>query len=184
MSKNLDKLEVPLKSQMVSLNRVRVAFKHHGSLPAPLTARDHSLDTEDFLRKSMEAFFHVKFDDLSIADLLTDNKIRKFIKDGEKYFARGNYRECISECSKANSSILNSFKWAFWGGRTTPSINISTGNKLIDDKIKKFAEHFNELRYKDLDFTVITALQIKIADYRRFLNLIPYVSSTAIGSGM
>jgi hypothetical protein len=179
--KNLTKLEVPLKPQMEHLNLDRVDFKHRASLPALLTARDHFLNTEEFLRRTMEAFFNIKFDDLSMADLLSNNEVREIIKDGEKYFAQKDYTKCIGECSKASVSILGSFKWAFWGGRSTNSPNISTRNKSIDGHIKKFFEYFNEVRYKDLDFTVIAALQIKIADYRRFLSLAPQVSRTVSG---
>lgn len=176
---NIKKIDPPSRPQMEQLNRDRVDFKHYGSLPAPLTARNHAFNAESFLRESMEVFFGVKFDELSRADFVSDNTIRMFIKEAEKYFNQGKYGECIVECAKAVRITEASLKPISPGRTFIRSLNIDrTGDRQLDRNLNRIVEYFDEADSRNVEFLLIVALQIKIADYKKFYSIVPGVVET------
>jgi hypothetical protein len=178
--KNKDKKDLPLRLQMEQLNRDRVDFKHYGNLPAAVTARDHALNTEEFLRKSMDIFLGVDFDILSKADLIVDSRAKELIKNAEKYYRESDYRECIAECAKADKVVTFSIHEAFFKGRPAPQLRLTTtGNKIIDKNFHQLAQYFRQLNSTDVTFAVVVALQIRMADYVRFYRIIPVVLGPA-----
>lgn len=122
---NPEKKDVPFKSNMISLNKEQVSFKHYGNLTSKVNAITFSDYTEEFLRECMRRFLSKDFDDVSLADLIEDLKIRELVKQAEQYLDEGNLKDCIVECAKADNLISDKMLLV------VPSVDRNLGSNLF-----------------------------------------------------
>lgn len=71
------------KAMVLELNRARVSFKHSGLCPASSDIPKFIENTGFFLRKNSEEFLEINFDEISLADTVSNSELRKLIKDAE-----------------------------------------------------------------------------------------------------
>jgi hypothetical protein len=180
--KNLDQVELPLKAKMIEMNKARVNFKHYGILPDPSEAVKFLGYMEEFLRASMELFFDIKFDDVSLADLINNLHIKEKIKKAEQYLTEGNTLESVKECAEVENLISEPLYNIF------PQVdrNLSRASLLFDREkatearnvFQYISEYLNALR----TLGIASMLNITLPDYLRFRVIIPNVSKTQSGS--
>jgi len=135
-----------------------------------MTARSHYLNSEDFLRLSMEKFFEVKFDDVTRVDLLREGDIKTLIKDAENFHSQGEYKKCIERCAEAAKLALDSLKNKSFRRRFPSSVSFErTGDRTIDSNFNKVSKLLEIGIRHEREFAVVAALQLKIDDYERFM---------------
>jgi hypothetical protein len=97
--------KLPYRTEMMTLNAARVAYKHHGALPAAEEAERLSVDAHRFLVEVSKSFFDAEFDHVSEADLLTNEKCREFIRSAEDQLAKAELYEALKRCSDAMDEV-------------------------------------------------------------------------------
>ncbi|HCW89256.1 MAG TPA: hypothetical protein DHU56_04255 [Marinobacter sp.] len=90
---------VPQKAKMLELNKARVGFKHYGNLPASSEAEKFRLYAHDFLVLACQRYLDVSFDDVSLASLIGDGKIRGHVQASQEALARDEIEDAVTEAA-------------------------------------------------------------------------------------
>ncbi len=142
--------KLPLKEQIFSLHDVRNLAQHAGVVPPFEEVIKFKGYVEDFLKIVVENEFGIKFDELSLAELVENEQLKNKIREAEQAFSRGDYEECISKCADAFMDaafdIGNVFEKA---GMLTRYFGAD--KELIDVISKNYPE-----KYKDKEFYELT----------------------------
>jgi hypothetical protein len=99
-------INMPHSAKLLELNKARVGFKHYGNLPASAEAGKFRMYVEGFLQAAMREHFAVRFDELSLADLVSDNEIREHLRLAEQNIATASLREAAEELAKAKMLLF------------------------------------------------------------------------------
>lgn len=180
---NTKKHELPLRAKMLNLNKARVNFKHYGNLPASREAGKFQGYTEDFLRESMKLFFDVDFADVSLADLVRNEEVKREIKEAERSLKENVPKESVMACAKAEYLISGYLM------KLIPPADYRLEDiaRLLKDSAQRSAvrEGLRYLRnYLDALRTLSIAglLRFDLSDFLKFRAISPNVSRMANGS--
>jgi hypothetical protein len=91
----------PDKGRMQSLNKARVALKHHGVMPDPKEIRDMVPRVEGFFENVLREFCDVDYAAVSLSDLLQDELVRQLIAEARNNFARGEKTDAMTQLAYA-----------------------------------------------------------------------------------
>lgn len=94
------------KSQVLEINKSRVAFKHYGLTPSPSDIPRFIEGARFFLTENVRLHLGQDFKTLSLADEVADAKTRNLIKEAEQYRDDGKYDEALTKISLAFQRIL------------------------------------------------------------------------------
>jgi len=171
--RNSNKTALPLQAKMIEMNKARANFKHYGILPDVSEGRKFSICAEDFLRETTETFLKQDFDQISLADLIHDSKIREAIKEAERSLNEGDFEKCMVACAKADQIASGTVR--------TIAPELPSGfmdfSRLFDREksnvarawVRTLDSYLRGLRH----FSIAIVLKIKLPDYLRFHAVVP-----------
>ena len=94
--------ELPKKTEMFQLHRIRSDVQHWGISPISLEVmNDFDAYSLDFIQKILDSVFGLEYKELFISSLVNDTRIRALLTDAEKYFADEKWKEAIEKVSHA-----------------------------------------------------------------------------------
>ena len=134
-------INLPLKSRIFELHDVRNLVQHAGIIPSFEDVIMFKGYVETFLEDVIKRAFGISFDELTLAQLIENVKLRKIVQKAEELFREGKYKECILACDealiKATFDIADIFSKAgmltgYWGA----------GNELKNVINKDYAEKY------------------------------------------
>lgn len=102
-------VELEHKCQMRKLNEIRVNIKHKGIFPDSDEINDCQVYTKSFLELHFEKCFGVNFNELSLVNLIEDEKLRKMLKDAEELILNDEYKESINLSEKAFTQLIDKY---------------------------------------------------------------------------
>lgn len=172
--------ELPPSGKMVELNAARVAFKHHGVVPAQEAAANLELHTEEFLTEATRRFFSLDFATLSLVSFLSDKEAAEFLTAAETALKNGDVNGALEECAKCFSVVSQPV------GFLVPAIghdlSSAIGHASADGRAHAAVIGALEKAHAALRKVVVTtALGLSVVDYTRFCALLP--SAARFGSG-
>lgn len=175
-NKNINKIKISSKIAISQLNKSRVNFKHHGLLPTHDDAKKFSHDIEVFFQRTVEDCFGLNYEDISLADVVKNDRIRNFLKLAEKCFYNTQLSESILNSAKAFILILKNTSFTeigerFYRFRNFDNRNLSEALMDIKESITEHERQLNILKYG-----------INLTDYMHFRNITPTLSLTAAGT--
>jgi len=173
---------VPYAAKLLELNKARIGFKHYGNLPAPEEARKHHTYVEDFLRSAMLEHFAIKFDDLSLVDLIADAEIKQHLQAAEKQFQLGSFRECVEDLAKAKVTLFGKLN------RYVPKVDscLRDTDRILNridgvNNVNSFAylaEYLGTIR----ETSLVALLRLPLNDYNFLRTNLPSASKTVGGT--
>lgn len=176
INKKHQKEPLPLKEKMFELNRTRVSFKHYGVLPEPSLAFKYHGYVSEFINNSITKFLGIDYQKVSLADLVHDGEVRKYLKEAEEHLDQGENKEALISCEIANQNIQRSLE------RVIPKI--SYGMERFGERLKA-ADERDDLRMEwseivnfidDLrTMLVVSILGLKMQDFLRYKKNAPGV---------
>ncbi len=181
--RNPDKRELPFRANMLTLNKARVNFKHHGTLPAIGEAERFSAHTEQFLRDTTRLFFDRDFDDISMVDLVRNEKVRGKLKEAEAQLAVAEFGNCINSCAVAEKWVSSSFEYLIHRVDSGP-VNIGSAlagghqGQQVDIAIRRLLECISQIRA----FTIANLAGRRLSDFAVFVRIAPTVQESFGGS--
>jgi len=92
---------IPLKRQILSLNKQRINIKHYGVLPHIEDCKSFPVTVRNFFQDLSARYLKVDFSSITLVDLLEEGEQKELLKQAEKYLKSGNYKECQINCRKA-----------------------------------------------------------------------------------
>ena len=142
-------INLPLKSRMFELHDLRNLIQHAGVVPSLEDVINFKGYVEAFLEQVIEKEFETSFNELSLAQLIQNAKLRKISQKAEGLFREGEYRECILACDealiKATFDIADIFKKA----------GMLTGYFGASDELKSVISKDYAEKYKDKEFYIL-----------------------------
>jgi hypothetical protein len=87
--------KLPLKSEIENVHDIRNAAQHKGMVPSDRAIDSSLIYTEDFLTQSYMSCFRLKFNELSISDLVLDSDLRTNLKRIEDFLSKKDYENAI-----------------------------------------------------------------------------------------
>jgi len=93
--------ELPFKSALIRLNRLRVDSKHHGLQPARGECERLLASAREFLDEVSQAHLGAPFSTISAIDLLEAGDCRDFLASAKHGLEAADYESCIFSCRQA-----------------------------------------------------------------------------------
>lgn len=175
--------DLTMKESMKALSDRRKSIKHRGQFPSKNDIEISRVMVSNFLEENTPIQFGIKFEDVSITNLITFSSVKSYLDLAEDYFNKGAFYESLVECKKAFLDLLICYDNSKLNGRHS-IVNIgdkigSDYQKLVghDDKLghkwfRQISETTNNLR----EILKITALGIDYRKYTFFNAATPEVS--------
>lgn len=112
--------ELPLKEQMNSLSLRRKNLKHKGLFPSKLDIDHSKFSTKDFLKESIELIDGIKFDSISLTELVSNNEVRELLKESENQIDKKNYDLILENTAKAFAILIRQYEKKADGNYSSP----------------------------------------------------------------
>jgi len=93
--------ELPFKTQLLRLNRIRVDSKHYGIQPARSEVERLEVSVGEFFEEACIANLGSNFLTLSTIDLLNEGETKEILTEARRCIERGELDECAILCRKA-----------------------------------------------------------------------------------
>jgi len=93
--------ELPFKSKLLRLNRIRVDSKHYGIQPARDECDRLSIAVREFFDEVSTAVLKASFSTVSAIDLLNDGETKTELLEAKKALEEGRLEDCAIGCRKA-----------------------------------------------------------------------------------
>lgn len=93
--------ELPFKTKLLRLNRIRVDSKHHGIQPAKVECERLFITTREFFDEVCSNILDVNFSTVSTIDLLKDGEVKDILIKAKWFLEAGDFAGCSIACRKA-----------------------------------------------------------------------------------
>jgi hypothetical protein len=93
--------KLPFRARLLTLNRLRVASKHHAIPPVRSDPEGMLIPVREFFKEVTQAVFNVDFATVGMIDLLNDSEAKGFVRGAEEAFKQRDYRGCLVACRQA-----------------------------------------------------------------------------------
>ncbi len=97
------------QASMEKLNKVRVAFKHHGIIPHAQDIAELQALASLFFEENTPLVFGIAFDEISMTNLVHIASVRERLKQAETLMAAGQQLEAIDEIAIAFERLMKYF---------------------------------------------------------------------------
>ena len=187
--------ELTLKESMRNLNARRVNIKHKGLLPAKSEIEISKVNTIDFFDQNTKVQFNINFDEITLIELITFPKVKKYLAIAQNALNKENINDCIENAAYAFEELLHGYEQnkTFWGkspfffGRdmtfmTSSSLGFSRSEDGFE-KIARFIDNVSESIDSLQEAVKISSFGINYKEYVKFKILTPHVTRT-IGGNM
>jgi len=101
INKKIDPKELPFKSKLLRLNRIRIDSKHHGIQPAREECQRLALAVREFFDEVSRSILNVNFATVSTIDLLKEGETKETLLKARNELDKGDVKECAISCRKA-----------------------------------------------------------------------------------
>ena len=144
---NKKNVTISSKIAITQLNKSRVNFKHHGLLPRHEDAQKFSHDIEVFFQRTVEEFFELTYEDISLADVIKNDRIKNHLKLAEKNFYENMFSESILNSAKGFHLVLDKISFENIGGTYNPFIDYENRqlSRVLVDIRESLIEHEKRL---------------------------------------
>jgi hypothetical protein len=169
--KQKGKSELTQKISMEKLNKVRVAFKHHGTQPSTSAIGDSRTSATNFSEENTPIVFDVRFPDTSFIDLVHCEQAKKSLMDAQKMLDANKMKDALENAGIAFVQLVDDYenrkKDQF--GRSPFFFGSSTYGPDVPDFLDDMRDYFSEINKS------IEALQDAVKmlsfgfDYRRYV---------------
>ncbi len=167
---------------MKRLNDARVSLKHKGLLLHESVIESCRVNSKDFFIENTPIIFGFEFSDISLIDVIENDKIKKILKEVKQFSNNGQFKdalehiavsfnELISGYEKNRSSLMESI---FYFDDLHES-DFEFDTNLFGNYIGGFEKIFNTL--KEMQYSLkLLSFNIDIRKYARFLHLTPHLN--------
>lgn len=98
------------RGPMDALNRARVDFKHHGTMPSSTNIEEFRISTSTFLKENTPLVFGINFENISIVEIVTYENTRNSLKAALDLLNRGQFRESVEKSGLAFAQLIDDYE--------------------------------------------------------------------------
>jgi hypothetical protein len=177
---NASSVHLPLERQMKRLNAARVALKHHGQRPSGDQLVAHLDNATAFIEDVCDKNFGMALSELSMVELIKNDKVRTLIKEAQEAIARNDLPEAFTKAALGLAYGSRDAYQALGAPRQELRFSVHReAERWIRPVFEKIENAFRQIgnRY-DLTISLV-ALGIDLRSYNRFQGLTPDISISA-----
>ena len=93
--------ELPLRSPLISLNKLRVTSKHNGLVPSKSEIDTFITLVWEFLTEVSNQSFGKAFATISLLDMMKDGEAKEILQAAEGFYESRDYANCLIACRQA-----------------------------------------------------------------------------------
>lgn len=138
--------ELPFRSRLVALNKLRVNSKHYGLTPAQSEIQSLVITVREFFDETTKSILGRSFSTVSLIDLLRDGEPKELLKAAEQALESGSFGDCLAYCRKALFIRIESdYDMAPFGSdeKLTPLVAAFIGRKVpFYARDKKYVDEY------------------------------------------
>jgi hypothetical protein len=164
---------------MEALNKLRVGLKHNGNLPHAQTVKDLIPRCKGFFENVLNAYCQLRYDDVSLIDMLPDAEVISLLKKAEEAFIAGerfeamlNLKFAFHRIERPDGKIL-----PFLEAPKKPSVPYELRQTDLDQYLVQLHSFLNECAKS----TNAILLKIDRLQYDAYLRVGPYIQWTMDG---
>ena len=101
INKRIAPKELPSKTRLNSLNKLRVNAKHYAIQPAAEECSHFLASVSDFFDEVSETYMGQPFGSINLIDLLEKGETRGYLEKAVSSYAKGDFKDCLISCGKA-----------------------------------------------------------------------------------
>lgn len=153
--------ELPFRSRLLALNKLRVNSKHYGLAPAKSETDGLPITIREFFDEVSKAILGKPLSSISLVGLLRESEIKALLIEAETSFEAGAYSDALVACRKA---IYQRFEWMYdiskYSKEPVPVLFFSrapyyTRNKEYIDKHVREATDFVVLDHSEIELELV-----------------------------
>lgn len=112
--------ELPFRSRLIAMNKLRVNSKHYGLIPPKSEADGLVVTVREFFEEVSLSVFGSPLATINLSDLLEEGEKKAFIKEAESSLNRGDFQACLIACRKAVYLEVEVYydAFPFWKAKT------------------------------------------------------------------
>jgi len=174
---NFGKEKLSNRIGLIQMNKARVGFKHHGNKPNEEDVKKFSRDLDEFFKEAFQSFLDIKFESISLADLIEHKRTENYIKKAEQFLANKDYENVIKQTAIAFAVFYehqNKFVEGFSNFKKDNSLNFNDHHE-DHRNIECWGEKIEKIIIEQQSQLNVIINGINFADYRKFLKYTPYV---------
>lgn len=182
LNRTLKKVKKQLEDEaiMSKFNDLRTALKHHGTLPSKSDIEKYSALCNAFFEKSCKDILDIDIDDISLLDLVSNEKVKEYLSSAETHFSKKDSKNTSISLALAFECLIYDYQIAKEGQMRRSPFDFSTniGSPPDNCREKDHDGYFNNLGHsiEFLSGTLkIVCLGIDYKKYSRFSLLTPQV---------
>lgn len=97
----LKKAKLPYRTDMLRMNKLRVASKHDAICPQASDLQSAVNSVQQFMEEATQIVFGFPFSKARLTSAIRSDDLRKMCEDAETAYEAGNHEECLILCRKA-----------------------------------------------------------------------------------
>lgn len=123
--------ELPFRTRLVALNKLRVNSKHYGLAPAKSETEGLLVTVREFFDEVTKSVLGLNFATISLIDLIRDGEAKDLLREAEAVFQAEDFETCLTNCRKAVFVRIESRYDAspFAAGGKPQGLGLLLGNK-------------------------------------------------------
>jgi len=98
------------RESMRRLNQVRVALKHHGTLPSKLDIEAFRASATNFFEENTLPIFNIKFSKVSLIDLVQCEKTKNSLKESAQLLEQNKGEESLGKAAIAFAQLIDDYE--------------------------------------------------------------------------
>lgn len=110
INKKIEPKELPFKSKLLRLNKIRVNSKHYGIMPSREECERIIISVREFFEEVSSSILDVNFSTVSTIDLLKDGKAKDYLLQAQRYLNEKEFENCAVYCRK---TIYEELLWKY-----------------------------------------------------------------------
>lgn len=130
--------ELPYRSRLIALNKLRVSSKHYGIEPSKQELEQFALTVGSFLEEVSKNILSKDFATISLADMLTNGETKELLQNAEKAYEIADYSNCLIYCRQA---LFIKFESGFDAKPYLTSGTTSLGLLSLGSKVPYYARN-------------------------------------------
>ena len=172
------------KSEMDTLNTLRVNLKHQGIRPDESEIESSRVSTTNFFEKSTPIIFNVDFDRISMTDLVRHIPARECLKEATTFMEQEKFEDALAKIAIAFDQIIEDYESRkasrfgtspFFFGKSL-GLHSSFFMGIRESKMKEFIDIVKDSIESMQNAMKILSLGIDYKQYVRYRLLVPQIS--------
>jgi hypothetical protein len=161
---------VPLtrRKEMERFNRARVSLKHHATLPSHEDVEDFRAMVRGFLNENSPTVFAMDFNDISLAELVKTEKVRKPLELAEQALRNGDHKTALEEAMRAFRLTLSGHRYGLYnqGANASSAFRFPFFNRSDSSTGRELANGFINMADSLGEAITVVAYNLDFDGYR------------------